>query len=222
MSSTPTDAREPPPLTDARGEGRLTEWLLRSFAVLLLGFIVFRWGFVWFEDRSRWTSLLFLISEGFTLGLVLFARKALARDLSVSAMVVTVYAMVYPALLQPVGTARLAPEWIGAALQLAGMAWQFVAKVYLGRSFGLLPAQRGLVVSGPYRVMRHPIYFGYVIGHVGFLLANFSLVNLLVLGLLYVAQVIRLLREEAVLAARDPAYRAYQQRVRWHLVPYVF
>jgi protein-S-isoprenylcysteine O-methyltransferase Ste14 len=44
----------------------------------------------------------------------------------------------------------------------------------LGRSFGLLPAQRGLVVVGPYRFVRHPIYFGYLIGHIGFLLVNFS------------------------------------------------
>lgn len=224
LSSSPTADRDlaHPPAPPAQQEGRYTEWLLRSFAVLLLGYIVFRWGYVFFEDRTRWTALLLLISEGFTLGLVLFARKAAARDLSAAAMVVTVYAMLYPALLQPGGTTRLAPEWIGVGLQLAGMAWQFVAKVYLGRSFGLLPAQRGLVVAGPYRLMRHPIYFGYVIGHIGFLLANFSLVNLLVLVLLYAAQVVRLLREEAVLAAADPAYRDYQQRVRWHLVPYVF
>lgn len=222
MSPPSTDAREPSALADVHEEGRLTEWLLRGFALLLLGFIVFRWGKVWFDDPGRWTALLLLISEGFTLALVLFARKALARDLSVVAVVATVYATLYAVLLRPEGTSHLAPEWLGAGLQLAGMAWQLVSKAYIGRSFGLLPAQRGLVLAGPYRLMRHPIYFGYLLSHIGFLLTNFSLVNLAVLGALYVAQVVRLLREEAVLAAFDPAYSAYQQRVRWRLLPYVF
>jgi protein-S-isoprenylcysteine O-methyltransferase Ste14 len=120
------------------------------------------------------------------------------------------------------GTLRLASEGVGAAFQLASLAWVLVAKIVLGRSFGLLPAQRGLVMAGPYRIVRHPIYFGYLIGHIGFLLANFSWRNAAVLGLLYVAQVIRLQREEAVLAATDANYRLYQQRVRWRLLPFVY
>jgi len=125
-------------------------------------------------------------------------------------------------LLNDQGTVHLVPEWIGVVLQLASMAWQFTAKVFLGRSFGLLPAQRGLVTAGPYRVVRHPIYFGYLIGHVGFLLANFSWRNAAVLALLYVAQVIRIRREEAVLAATSGDYRRYQERVRWRLLPLVY
>ena len=102
------------------------------------------------------------------------------------------------------------------------MAWQFTAKIFLGRSFGLLPAQRGVVTAGPYRFVRHPIYFGYLIGHVGFLLANYTWRNAVVLALLYAAQVIRMRREEAILAATDAGYRAYQRRVRWHLLPFVY
>lgn len=69
-----------------------------------------------------------------------------------------------------------------------------VAKVVIDLSFGLLPPQRSLVMAGPYRIVRHPIYFGYLIGHIGFLLANFSWRNAAVLALLYVAQVVRIQR----------------------------
>jgi len=203
-------------------EGRLTEWLLRGFALLLMGVIVLRWGHAWMIDHSRWTVLLLLIAEGYTLLLILLAHRAIQRDLSPVAMVATVYATCAVALLNDQGTQRLVPELIGVGLQLASMAWQFTAKVFLGRSFGLLPAQRGLVTAGPYRLVRHPIYFGYLIGHVGFLLANFSWRNATVLALLYVAQVIRIRREEAVLAATSGDYQRYQQRVRWRLLPLVY
>ena len=203
-------------------EGRLTEWLLRGFALLLMVFVVARWGHAWLIDTSRWTALLLLVSEGYTLVLVLLARRASQRDLSLLAMLATMYATCFVVLLDPQGTVRLAPEWLGASLQAAGMAWQFTAKIFLGRSFGLLPAQRGLVMAGPYRVVRHPIYFGYLIGHIGFLMVNFSWRNAAVLALLYVAQVVRIRREEAVLAASSTDYRGYQRRVRWRLLPGVY
>lgn len=207
-----------PPLPDSR----LTEWLLRSFALFVMAFIVTRWGYAWWIDPSRWTALLLLVSEGYTLMLILLARRAIQRDLAPVAMVATIYASCAVALLAPDGTLRLASEGVGAAFQLASLAWVLVAKIVLGRSFGLLPAQRGLVMAGPYRIMRHPIYFGYLIGHIGFLLVNFSWRNAAVLALLYVAQVVRIQREEAMLAASDVNYRHYQQRVRWRLLPLVY
>lgn len=161
-------------------EGRLTEWLLRSFALLVMAVIVTRWGYAWWIDPARWTALLLLVSESYTLMLIILARRATQRDLSLPAIVATTYATCIAALLSPESTLQLVPEWIGASLQLASIAWQFTAKVTLGRSFGLLPAQRGLVMKGPYRFIRHPIYFGYLIGHIGFLLANLSWRNMCV------------------------------------------
>lgn len=219
-----------PRVGPGRREGRLTEWLLRAFALLALAFMLARWGHAWWQDPSRGTLLLLIVSESYTLMLVLIARRAARRDLSISAIAATLYATGFIALLSPQGTRAFAPEWVGAALQLSGMAWQFASKVALGRSFGLLPAQRGLVMSGPYRVVRHPIYLGYLIGHVGFLLVNASAQNALVLGLLYVAQVVRIQREEAVLSEariEDDAtargdYAAYRRRVPWRLLPFVY
>jgi len=218
LSSPPT--RGTPPA--AVPEGRLVEWLLRAIAVAIMAFVVTVWGQIWWADRSRWTALLLLVSESYTLALVLVARRATARDTSISAIVASTYAMGFLLFLRPGGTTHLVPEAVGAGLQTASICWQFAAKITLGRSFGILPARRGLVTGGPYRLVRHPIYFGYLVGHIGFILANFTWRNALVLALLYAAQAVRLLREEAVLAKAEPAYGAYRQRVRWRLLPLIW
>lgn len=207
---------------DARREGRLTEWLLRGFALLAYGFAVTNLALAWWADSSRWTLLLLLLIEGYTLLLVLIARPARMRDMAPLTVAATMYAAFFFVLLDPRGTSHLVPEWAGVVLQLCGTLWQFSSKLVLGRSFGLLPAQRGLVTRGPYRVVRHPIYLGYLVGHIGFLLANASWQNFAVLVLLYAAQVLRMQREEAVLARTSEEYRGYQQRVRWRLLPFVY
>lgn len=202
-------------------EGCLTEWLLRAFAVLVYALAVTNLAHAWAADRSRWTLLMLLLTEGYTLALVLVARRASLRDMGPLSVVATLYAAFFFVLLDAQGTRRLAPEAVGLALQGLGLAWQFASKYTLGRSFGLLPAARRLVVSGPYRLVRHPIYLGYLISHVGFLQSNFSWRNLAVIAALYGAQVIRIRREEAVLAGWSE-YRSYQQQVRWRLLPGVY
>lgn len=212
-----------PPMTAARvaREGRLTEWLLRLFALAIYGVAVHQFALAWWRDPTRLTLLALLLTEGYTLVLVLIARRAAARDLGPLSMLATGYAAFFFAFLSPQDTRQIVAEGLGVTLQCLGLALQFAAKATLGRSFGLLPAQRRIVVRGPYRWVRHPIYLGYLVGHIGFLLVNLSWHNAAVFAALYAAQAYRIVREERVLAA-DPDYRAYRTRVRWRLVPGLF
>ena len=205
-------------------EGVLTEGLLRIFAVLLLGWFIWNVARTWWVDTSRYTLLLLLVTETFTLVLVLYARRALLRDLSPMAIVATIYAALFFVLLSYGDTTHIVPEGAGVTLQMIGLGWQVLSKATLGRSFGLLPATRGLVTGGPYRVVRHPIYLGYLVSHLGFLLTNFSWQNMAVLATLYLAQIVRMVREEAVLEAGEQqrAYREYRAAVRYRIVPYVY
>ena len=94
-------------------------------------------------------------------------------------------------------------------------------KLSLGRSFGLMPANRGVVSSGLYRLVRHPIYLGYLITHSGFLAANPTVWNIVMLVGADIALMWRAVCEEQTLG-KDAAYREYLQTVRWRVLPGVF
>jgi protein-S-isoprenylcysteine O-methyltransferase Ste14 len=126
-----------------------------------------------------------------------------------------------PPLVQPATTLPLASEIFTAVFAAIGLLIVIGGKMSLGRSFGLMPANRGIVSTGLYNVVRHPIYLGYLITHVGFVLAHPTLWNLAVLATSDLALLTRAVCEERTLEHAEE-YRAYQQRVRWRVVPGLF
>jgi protein-S-isoprenylcysteine O-methyltransferase Ste14 len=111
------------------------------------------------------------------------------------------------------------PLW--AAVQLLGVVFALASIVALGRSFGLVAANRGIRTGGPYRLMRHPLYTAYLVTQAGYVLESPTLRNWSILAAVVIFQVARVFTEERCLG-NDPAYAAYRQRVRWRLVPLVF
>ncbi len=117
--------------------------------------------------------------------------------------------------------APAAAERVGTAIQMAGVSAAALCILYLGRSFGIVAANRGLKTSGPYRIVRHPIYAAHVITGVGFLLANLSVVNGVLLAAVVAGQLLRIRAEERLLVATAD-YAEYARRVRWRLFPFVY
>jgi protein-S-isoprenylcysteine O-methyltransferase Ste14 len=174
-----------------------------------------------FMRTGRVTGLLLLAAEALVVVLTVVRRRARLVDRSVTAAVMTTVSLAGPPLLRASDVVPLAPDALTAMLSAVGLILVIVGKMALGRSFGVVPANRGVVVRGPYGVVRHPIYTGYLITHAGFLLAHPVPWNI---GLILVADaalVWRALMEERILKA-DAEYQGYCQRVGWHLVPGVF
>jgi protein-S-isoprenylcysteine O-methyltransferase Ste14 len=114
-----------------------------------------------------------------------------------------------PLLEKPSETAETALVVAGDLVALGAWAWLLVSFVTLGRCFGLLPEARGLVTSGPYRLVRHPIYLGEFVGFAGLVLASPTARNLLVAVVFAAAQAVRMRLEEQALADEFPEYTAY-------------
>ncbi len=107
---------------------------------------------------------------------------------------------------------------IPTAIQCAGIAGWAVSLVALGRSLGIAPADRGLVRHGPYRFIRHPIYAFEALFFLGWLVAEPTPQNAVILAIWAVLQIVRIVREENILGGYDE----YRQTVRWRIIPFVW
>ncbi len=121
-------------------------------------------------------------------------------------------------LFRPVGAHTPWGLTAGLAVQVIGLAICVASFLALGRSFGFVAADRGLVRRGPYALVRHPIYASYVLLQLGYVLQSISWRNALVMLCASGCNVGRARAEDRVLAS-NPEYDDYRRIVRWRLVP---
>jgi protein-S-isoprenylcysteine O-methyltransferase Ste14 len=117
-----------------------------------------------------------------------------------------------------------AAHWIGVALALTGVALFTWSRRTLGRSFTPFPKPKDdaqLATSGPYALVRHPIYTAVLLFFVGFSLI-FGWWGLAATALLALLWVFKVRVEERYLQRQFPQYDAYRRRVRRRFVPFVF
>jgi protein-S-isoprenylcysteine O-methyltransferase Ste14 len=126
--------------------------------------------------------------------------------------------LILPCFMRPTNLSIGALATTGLILELFGVVMTQVARVYMGRSFGILPANRGIVAKGPFRWVRHPIYFGWLILSIGYAMSYATDRNVMLIVATLPFMVWRIDQEEAHLSA-DPEYLRYMDRVRYRLLP---
>ena len=185
-------------------------------ALLPFGYPVIRH----FEQHFQMVESFYLIETLFLIGIVVFRRPAERVSTNplhwLMVFVASYWGILTLSIEQP-GHA-IVPAWIGVTVLPVSAGLLIWARLSLGRSFGLLPAQRQIVEQGAYRWMRHPIYSAYFLATVVAALGSYSPRNLSVYALGIVVQVFRSLAEEEFLS-KDPTYSAYMQRVPWRWIP---
>jgi protein-S-isoprenylcysteine O-methyltransferase Ste14 len=189
----------------------------RTALAVLTGSMAWRVGAAILEGAAQWVSALVLVGELLLLFFVIFARPASDGSTSTREWGIAFAGTAVPLLATPGGSPFL-PITAIAVIFLVGIMLQVAAKVNLNRSFGIVPANRGVVTTGFYALVRHPVYASYFIGHVAFLLANPTLWNFCVYSVELGFQIARMRAEEGLLS-RDPIYAAYLRNVRFRLLP---
>ncbi|HJP68807.1 MAG TPA: isoprenylcysteine carboxylmethyltransferase family protein [Sphingomicrobium sp.] len=163
--------------------------------------------------------ILVLLSETLAIVLILTRRRGeiAVRPLAVFAAFA---GTALPLLVRPGGTA-IAPQLISSILMFSGLSVSILSKLYLNRSFGMIAANRGIKIGGPYRIVRHPMYLGYIVNQLGFLTASFTLANLGIYLAAWSFQLVRVHEEEDVLRS-DSSYQQFARRVTARLIPGVY
>jgi protein-S-isoprenylcysteine O-methyltransferase Ste14 len=129
--------------------------------------------------------------------------------------------LMYGIVLFPRRDLSLSLEMVSTALILIGTAGAVIALSQLGRSFSVMAESRQLVTSGPYRLVRHPLYLTEGIATIGLFMQFASVWTVLLLAAQIGFQLRRIHNEEMVLTASFPEYSAYSRNTA-RLIPGIY
>ncbi|HEX4507679.1 MAG TPA: isoprenylcysteine carboxylmethyltransferase family protein [Alphaproteobacteria bacterium] len=165
----------------------------------------------WSAVMSRCCQIVFFI----TLGWLMLARpNALARREGVISTLIA-FSGTYSVWLIPfLPSARISPtmQMVSAVISLIGCVAIVYAVLHLGKSFSIVPQARKLVIGGPYRFVRHPLYLAEELAVIGVLIQCDRSISLFFLALHLGLQIQRMDYEESLLRAVFPDYEAYARR----------
>ncbi len=116
--------------------------------------------------------------------------------------------------------------WPGVIVHVAGdafMLWAMIVNPYLEGEVRI-QTERGhrVITTGPYAIVRHPMYVGLILGLAGIPLLLGSSWSLLPVGVVALLLVIRMVFEDRMLREELPGYEAYVLKTPHRLIPRVW
>ena len=121
----------------------------------------------------------------------------------------------------PRANLSMAQTVIASLLCLLGTGISVFVLAHLGRSFSLMAEARRLVTTGPYRLVRHPLYLFEAVASLGVLLQFLSLYTVIIFIGFGLIQFQRMKNEEAVLEMAFPEYQDYKSKTA-RLIPGIY
>lgn len=119
----------------------------------------------------------------------------------------------------------LSSNWLLLAIQVTGIAvgiWAImVMKPMKVSVFPEPKPEAELLKSGPYQLIRHPMYTAILLTCFPIVVDRFAILDILVFCVLLVNQVIKLNYEERLLRAKFQDYEDYSKST-WRLIPFVY
>lgn len=204
----------------------LTRWRLAGHLGCNI-ILALAWGKLALNAYHRWAQTGSLVVLGLVVYNTILVSVTIARRPSVSTStqikdwVAALLTVVISMLFRPAEWHQWFAKSAGSILQGVGIVIMVVALASLGRSFGIVAANRGIKRSGLYGWVRHPLYAGELIFFTGFLLTTFSPYNLVLWFGVLCGLVTRSWAEEDLLS-QDPEYQAYMKAVPYSFFPRLF
>jgi protein-S-isoprenylcysteine O-methyltransferase Ste14 len=195
----------------------------RRFADLLLFCVTSTELVILFLLTSTFTitDWIYVLQHFIVLGIALTRPYPKVRDYSVATSLAVGVAYAYPyaqVIYLRWSSGHVAWPTAGLVLVTLAAGLSLVSLLAMGRRFGIRPALRALVTSGPYRFVRHPMYLSYVLADIGYNLQEWNFVTLLLVFVGWASLVYRIHAEERVLS-QHAEWPTYVALVRYRLFP---
>jgi protein-S-isoprenylcysteine O-methyltransferase Ste14 len=170
------------------------------------------------------TDWIYVLQHFIVLGIALTRPRPKVRDYSLASSIAVGIAYVYPyaqVIYLRWWPGYVASPTVGLVLVTLAAGLSLVSLLTIGKLFGVRPALRGLVTSGPYRFVRHPMYLSYVIADIGYNLQEWNSVTLALVLVGWISLVYRIHAEERLLS-QHAEWLGYVHSVRYRLLPRVW
>ena len=175
------------------------------------------YGVVWLLTAFRLKPIVQQTGSGSRMWQLLILACAAEMLFAESPRVVELNARYLPPLAGLVG--------VGIALAAVGAAFSIVARLYLGQNWSAtatIKQDHELIRTGPYSLVRHPIYTGTLVAAIGSAIAFGELRDLLALPVFVVGFWLKARSEECLLMSNfGDRYASYRREVRGAIIPYL-
>jgi protein-S-isoprenylcysteine O-methyltransferase Ste14 len=164
---------------------------------------------------------LYVLQHGLVFGVALTRRPPRALDRSWLSTLACLVSYAYPyaqiLYLHHVPGSSAWPQ-LGSILVAVAAGVSVSSLLTLGQWFGIRPALRGLAQTGPYRLVRHPLYLAYLLADVGLNCVQWNGGTVLLTAIGWASLLYRIRAEERILA-QDAGWAAYVGAVSYRLLP---
>lgn len=114
--------------------------------------------------------------------------------------------------------------WTGIAMTAIGIGFSLWARLIIGSNWSgvvMIKKNHQLIQSGPYSIVRHPTYSGFIFGLLGTVLVLNEWRGIIGFVVLFVSFLWKISKEEKMLIRQFPGYADYQQKTK-KIIPFIY